>query len=137
MIKLSILIIINLWLLFIFFKIILFNDMENDNIFLQKASLILELILSILDINIPTPNMLKILLVIFIIIISNLLILYFNKFAALFSLSIIGRYSYKIYTNYLINNNDFNYMGFKPKITSQISKETPIMIKETIQSSDN
>jgi hypothetical protein len=69
--------------------------------------------------------MLKMCVITGIIVISNLAVLYINQMIGLISLALLSRYSYKSYTNYLINSENISYMGFedKNKIPVQIVKE--------------
>lgn len=131
LLKLVILIIINLWLLVIFWKVLLMSDnafITNNNVALTKASMVLQPVLSLLGIDILTPNVLKMLIITIFIIIANLSVLYFSQMAMLVLLSFLARYSYKSYTNYLINKENLDYMGFK---SAELSvQNTPQVIEK-------
>lgn len=132
LLKLVILIIINLWLLVIFWKILLMSDnaiITNNNQALAKASMVLQPVLSLLGIDILTPNVLKMLIITIFIIIANLSVLYFSQMAVVVLLSLLARYSYKSYTNYLINKENIDYMGFKNELTNT----QPIVLEKTIE----
>jgi len=139
-VKLVLLLIVNIWLFAIFWKILLISDTNiiNTNQTLNKASLLLQPILSILGIDILTPNMLKMIILSFIVMFTNLSILYFNQMASIIILSIFARYSYKSYTNYLINKENLNYLGFESKkeLVEQIPQVIiPQQVPEVIQQS--
>jgi hypothetical protein len=104
-------------LFIIFFKILLLNDVNlvNNNQILIKASSLIQPVLNILGLDILTPNILKMLVISGIIVGSNLAILHFSQMIGLLGLVILARYSYKSYTNYLINNENLNYLGFEDK----------------------
>ena len=99
-------------MLILFWNIILVQDfnLANNNIFLSKAAFILQPILNIFGIDIA-QNLLKLSILTFIIIWSNLCILYFSQMLIFIFLGIIVRYSYKSYQNY-IQNGDINWLGF-------------------------
>lgn len=115
--KTFLLIIANLWLLIIFWKILLISDASiiNNNTTLTKASLFLQPILSILGIDVLSPNMLKMMVLTFIVMATNLSILYFNQMASIIVLTVFARYGHKSYTNYLKNQENLSYLGFESK----------------------
>lgn len=127
-IKLILLIIVNLWLFAIFWKILIITDtgIINNNQVLNKATLIFQPILSILGIDILTQNMLKMIILMFIVIFINLSVLYFNQMACIIILTIFTRYSYKSYTDYLINKENLSYLGFESK--KELVQELPQVI---------
>lgn len=116
-VKLVLLIIVNIWLFAIFWKILIISDASiiNNNQALTKATLLFQPILSLLGIDILTPNMLKMIVLSFIVIFTNLSVLYFNQMASIIILTIFARYSYKSYTNYLKNKENLSYLGFENK----------------------
>ena len=141
-IKLTMLIIVNAWLFIIFWKILLLNDVNliNNNQILVKASSLIQPVLNILGLDILTPNMLKMCVITGIIVISNLAVLYINQMIGLIGLAILGRYSYKSYTNYLINSENISYMGFEdknkviiPVVKEKVSDSARIVIENTTE----
>lgn len=117
--KIFVLIILNLWLLVIFWKIILLNDLNviNTNSLFNKATALMSNFLNIIGLDILQPNTLKMLVVTATIVGVNLLVLYFSYIIILATLGVLFRYSYKAYTNYLINQENLSYFGFVPKLT--------------------
>ncbi len=115
--KTFLLVIANIWLLLIFWKILLISDASiiNNNATLTKASLLLQPILSILGIDVLSPNMLKMMVLTFIVMATNLSILYFNQVASIIVLTVFARYGHKSYTNYLKNQENLSYLGFESK----------------------
>lgn len=67
-----------------------------------------------LGLDILSPNTLKMLVLTSIIILSNLSVLYLSQMLGFIILGISARYGYKAYNNY-INQDTFNYYGFKAK----------------------
>lgn len=133
-IKLVLLIVVNIWLFIIFWKILIISDASiiNNNLILNKATLLLQPILSVLGIDILTPNMLKMIILCFIVVFTNLLILYFNQMASIIVLTILVRYSYKSYTNYLKNQENLDYLGFETK--KELVEQIPqLIIQQTSQ----
>lgn len=115
--KLFLLIIVNIWLLLIFWKILLISDASiiNNNATLTTAIVLLQPIISILGIDVFSPNMLKMMVLTFIVMATNISILYFNQVASIIVLTVFARYGYKSYTNYLKNQDNLNYLGFESK----------------------
>jgi hypothetical protein len=139
--KLVLLIIVNIWLFAIFWKILILSDINiiNNNHLLTKATLLFQPILSVLGIDLLTPNMLKMIVLSFIVIFTNLSVLYFNQMASIIILSVFARYSYKSYTNYLINKENLNYLGFenKKEIVEEIPQVIIQQVPQVIESSTN
>lgn len=140
-VKLVLLIIVNIWLFAIFWKILIISDASiiNNNQALTKATLLFQPILSVLGIDILTPNMLKMIVLSFIVIFTNLSVLYFNQMASIIILTIFARYSYKSYTNFLKNKENLSYLGFENK--KELVEEIPQVIIQqlppVIESSSN
>jgi len=83
--------------------------------------------------------MLKMIVLSFIVIFTNLSVLYFNQMASIIILSVFARYSYKSYTNYLINKENLNYLGFenKKEIVEEIPQVIIQQVPQVIESSTN
>jgi hypothetical protein len=114
-IKFTITIIVNLWLLLIFWKIIIINGSElaNNNLMLNKISDFLFPVLEIIGLNELSPNIIKMIIITLVILVINLLILYFNKMILLGISIWVAKYSYKSYTKFIINEEQISYMGFE------------------------
>lgn len=131
-IKIMVLIIINIWLLFIFWKIIALDgfNITNNNIALTKMQTMLGPLLQILGLDVLNPNILKMLIISMLIVISNLAVLYFSQMLAFLILGISARYSYKAYINY-INKDTLNYYGFE-KIVNLTEQEKAAILNDFI-----
>lgn len=102
--KLFFLIVINIWLL-IWLFILIINNSFIINIFYNDSTLVM-------------------LLIILLLVAFNLFFIWLNKLLAVFSLSVLARYSYKAYVLYLLSPYSFNYFGFKAKqIIAEASQE--------------
>jgi hypothetical protein len=93
---------------------------------------LLQPILSVLGIDVLSPNMLKMMVLTFIVMFTNLSILYFNQMASIIVLTVFARYSHKSYINYLKNQENLSYLGFESKkdIIKQ-SEPSRIIIENT------
>lgn len=128
--KIILFFIINMWLLIIFWRIILLEgiNFKNNNIVLNKMNTIYQPILMALGFDVINPNTLKMITISIIVFFTNISILYFNQVVGLLIIGFITRYSYKSYTNYLINKDNFHYMGFEQKkeIIKEVIKEPEV-----------
>lgn len=105
-IKLMVVIIVNTWLLIIFFKILLIEN-ENiigNNVALTKMQTLTQPLLQILGLDMLSPSTIKMLMVTCIVLGVNITILHFNTVVLMVLPLGITRYGYKMYTNYLINS---------------------------------
>jgi hypothetical protein len=74
----------------------------------------------------------------FLMLILNLLVFYFSKMLAVAMMTLIARYSYKSYMNYLVNKSNLDYMGFEYKAIVEmpmIKEQAPIIIEKTVEAS--
>lgn len=103
--KTMVAIIINVWLLIIFWKIFTLEDstIVNNSVLLSQIESVLHSFLSYLnlDLNVLDPNTLKMLILTFIILTANLIVLQFNHIIILGILIWLVRYVYKIYINHI------------------------------------
>lgn len=131
-IKIMVLIIVNIWLLFIFWKIIVLDGLNitNNNIALTKMQTILGPLLQILGLDVLSPNTLKMIIISIIVLTSNLAVLYFSQMIAFILLGITAKYSYKAYYNY-INKDTLNYYGFE-KIVNLTEQEKVAILNDFI-----
>lgn len=139
MLKFIIVIIINIWLLFIFWRIILLNGLNfnNNNVFLTKMNTVMQPLLFALGIDYLSPNTIKMIMISIVILGVNLSVLYFNQMALLIISIGFARYGYKSYSNYLINQENMHYMGFETakqpemlqKPIIKTVEQTPIIIE--------
>lgn len=73
---------------------------------------LLQPLLQLLGLDVLNPNIIKMVVISFIVIMSNLAVLYFSQMIAFLFLGITARYGYKSYNNY-INKDILNYYGFE------------------------
>lgn len=130
--KLIIILIVNTWLLILFWKIFLIEgvNITENNVILKKMETVIKPALIYLGIDILTPSTIKLLIASLVIITANVGILYFNTILIVCIPLGIARYGYKMYTNYLINKeNILNTEVLTPKIIPQkIAEHAPIII---------
>lgn len=107
------LIIVNTWLLIIFWKVLLINNvnMVGNNVAVTKMNTLLQPVLMYLGLDILNPSTLTLLMITFIVIMANLTILNFQGIVGVAILLGIARYGYKSYTNYLINKENMTVMS--------------------------
>lgn len=143
-IKLMVLIIINTWLLIIFWKILLIENINviGNNVALTKMQTIAQPLLMYLGLDVLSPSMIKMLIVTTIILTSNLMILHFQGMVTMLITAILARYGYKSYTNYLINSENISMQPtiqpiITPEITSKVTEQAPIIINTGASSGIN
>lgn len=127
-IKLFILIIINTYLFFMFWKYMVLDPNSSLVIkheYLDKYSSILENWFQSLGFMIK-PNTLKIFFILSIIIIVNLILLYFNIIILVGGLMYSSKLLYKSYTNYLINKENITLLTFKLEHILSLEDKTEI-----------
>ncbi len=104
-IKLMVVIIVNTWLLIIFWKILLIENVNiiGNNVALTKMQTLTQPLLQILGLDMLSPSTIKMLMVTCLVLGVNITILHFNTVVLMVIPLGIARYGYKMYTNYLIN----------------------------------
>lgn len=132
-IKIMVLIAINTWLLIIFWKTLLIeNVFMINNVGLTKMQTVIQPVLQILGLEMLTPNMIKMLMITTIVITANLMVLHFQTIISIMITAIIARYGYKMYTNYLINSENMMQISSSSIPTTQIAQkvvdQAPIVI---------
>lgn len=139
-VKILTLIIVNTWLLIIFWKVLLINNvnMIGNNVAVTKMNTLLQPVLMYLGLDILSPSTLTLLMVTFIVIISNLTILNFQGVMGAAILLGISRYGYKSYTNYLINKE--NMATIPVEIIKPVEKaveQAPVIINTVSDTGTN
>lgn len=138
--KVLVLIIVNTWLLIIFWKVLLINNvnMVVNNVSFTKMNTLLQPVLMYLGLDMLSPSTLTLLMITVIVIIVNLTILNFQGMLGVGVLLVIARYGYKSYTNYLIH---LDNMGNIPveiiKPVEQVVEQAPIIINTQTSSGIN
>lgn len=134
LLKIIVLVMINMWLLFIFWKIIALDGVNiiNNNIALTKMQTIMGPLLQVLGLDVLNPNTLKMIIISIIVVTSNLAVLYFSQMMAFLILGITARYSYKAYYNY-INKDTLNYYGFEKVAVDLTNQEKITILNNFIQ----
>lgn len=133
-IKILVIIAINTWLLIIFWKALLIDNVfMGNNIALTKMNTVIQPVLQILGLEVLSPNTIKMMIISMIVITANLMVLHFQKMIMIMITGIIARYSYKSYTNYLINSENMNQIAIQNQkipqiITQKAVEQAPIVI---------
>lgn len=145
--KILITIVVNTWLLIIFWKILLIENVNviGSNVALTKMQTIMQPLLMYLGLDVLSPSMIKMLIVTLIIITVNLMILNFNGMLGLIVSLGVARYGYKMYTNYLINSENMQLNSINsnilqtPKeiISQKVVEQAPIVINTGANSGTN
>jgi hypothetical protein len=141
-IKVLILVAINTWLLIIFWKMLLIeNVFIGNNVALTKINTIAQPVLQILGLDILNPNILKMIIISIIIITANLMVIHLHTMVMVLITGIIARYGYKSYTNYLINNENIATASQIPQVkqivTQKAVEQAPIIINTGASSGTN
>lgn len=139
-VKVLTLIIVNTWLLIIFWKVLLINNvnMIGKNVAVTKMNTLLQPVLMYLGLDILNPSTLTMLMITGIVIMANLTILNFQGMIGVAILLGISRYGYKSYTNYLINKEN---MAITPteiiKPVEKAVEQAPIIINTASNTGTN
>jgi hypothetical protein len=142
-IKIMVIIAINTWLLIIFWKALLIDNVfMGNNIALTKMNTVIQPVLQILGLEILSPNTIKMMLISMIVITANLMVIHFQKMIMVMITAIMARYGYKSYTNYLINNENMMQIGSQmptqaSQITQKVVEQAPIVINTGANSGTN
>lgn len=131
LVKIMALVTINTWLLIIFWKILLVENVNvmANNVALTKMQTWLGPVLQLIGLDMLSPSVIKLLIVTTIVIGSNLMVLNFNGMIAVIGLLGITRYGYKSYTNYLINLENMSKVPQIPmKVVEKSMEQVPVVI---------
>jgi hypothetical protein len=142
-IKILVIIAINTWLLIIFWKTLLIDQaFMGNNVALTKMNTIMQPMLMYLGLDVLSPNTIKMMLISMIVITANIMVLHFQTMIMIMITAIIARYSYKSYTNYLINNENMMQIAsqnqpIKQVISQKALEQAPIVINTGANSGTN
>lgn len=142
-IKILVIIAINTWLLIIFWKTLLIDQaFMGNNVALTKMNTVIQPVLQILGLDVLSPNTIKMIIISMIVITANIMVLHFQTMIMIMITAIIARYSYKSYTNYLINNENMMQIGSQmpnqaSQITQKVVEQAPIVINTGANSGTN
>lgn len=142
LIKIIALVIINTWLLIIFWKILLVDNVFiGNNMALTKMNTVIQPVLMYLGIDMLSPSVLKMIIITTIILGANIMVLNFESIILMIIPLGLARYGYKSYTNYLINSenivNTAVQQQIEPIITQKVMKQAPIIINTVTESGTN
>lgn len=137
--KLIVLVIVNTWLLIIFWKILLVeNVFIGNNVGLTKLNTVIQPVLMYLGLEGLSANTIKMLIVTMIVLGVNITILHFNTVVVMVIPLGLARYMYKMYTNYLINSENMLKATLKTEnIAPKLVEQAPLVINTGSASGTN
>lgn len=139
-VKLFGLLIINTWLLILFWKIFMLEGINvvGNNIALTKMQTLMQPVLMYLGLEMLSPSSIKLIIFSTIVITVNIIVLNFNKVVILSIPLGIARYGYKMHSNYLISQENIAVMNQKAlEIVPKVVEKAPLIVNTGQSSGTN